>query len=75
MDHDLLTTVLLLAGGQIVLALVALRVAWWVARGWRDAFAPGDPPPAGPGGGRRAALAAIEAGAAADPAKTQRLAA
>lgn len=44
-----------LAGGEIVLALIGLRVAVWVARGWREFRAVPRPPgpPRGPRGGLR----------------------
>lgn len=48
--------ILFLAGGELVLALVALRVGVWVARGWREWRAvatSGDEGPPGPGGGLR----------------------
>jgi|GEM_PF-4991008 len=50
----------LLAGGEIVLALIGLRIAAWVARGWREWRAlerggedGGEPPTPGPRGGLR----------------------
>ena len=47
-----------LAGGELFLAAVALRIAVWVVRGWRDwgalARSEGDGEgPRGPGGGLR----------------------
>jgi hypothetical protein len=43
-----------LMGGEIVLALIGLRVAIWVARGWRELRRQERPtPPRGPGGGLR----------------------
>jgi hypothetical protein len=49
-----LIPIFFLAGGEIVLAIVGLRVALWVARGWRE-FRRGErpTPPRGPGGGLR----------------------
>jgi hypothetical protein len=43
-----------LAGGEVVVAIIALRIALWMARGWRDwrAVIGGDEP-VGPGGGLR----------------------
>lgn len=58
--------ILLLAAGEIVLAAVALRVAVWVALGWRARRSPPEPPgggPGGPGGGLRL----VRGGAAAAP--------
>lgn len=50
---DLAVPLLLLAGGEIVLGLLALRVLWWVARGWSEGLdGDGPPDPEGPGGGR-----------------------
>jgi hypothetical protein len=43
--------IFLLAGGEIFLAGVFLRVAVWVLRGWRERPRPG--PPRGPRGGLR----------------------
>jgi hypothetical protein len=57
---DLALPVLLVAGGEIVLALVGLRVVIWAACAWRDwrAIARGTPRgggrPRGPRGGLRA---------------------
>ena len=49
-----LIPIFLLMGGEIVLALIGLRVALWVARGWRELRAQERPkPPRGPGGGLR----------------------
>jgi hypothetical protein len=49
-----LLPIFFLAGGEIVLMLVGLRVAFWVARGWREYRASERPaPPRGPGGGLR----------------------
>jgi hypothetical protein len=44
-----------LAGGEVVVAIIALRIAFWMARGWRDwrAVAGGGDEPIGPGGGLR----------------------
>jgi hypothetical protein len=54
---DLAVPVLLLAGGELFLAAIGLRIAVWVVRGWREWRAvagPGAPPgPRGPGGGLR----------------------
>jgi hypothetical protein len=59
--------VFLLAGGEIFLAAVALRIAVWVVRGWRgwralDDPGAGDGPP-GPGGGLRV----VRGGGGAEP--------
>lgn len=51
---------LLLAGGEIVLALLALRVLVWIARGWSETFDPEEPPSGGPDGGGRPLLAVID---------------
>ena len=49
-----LIPIFFLMGGEIVLALIGLRVALWVARGWRELRAQERPkPPRGPGGGLR----------------------
>ena len=49
-----LIPIFFLMGGEIVLALIGLRVALWVARGWREMRAQERPtPPRGPGGGLR----------------------
>jgi hypothetical protein len=50
--------ILFLAGGELFLAAVALRIAVWVLRGWRDWRAlarseGGGDGPRGPGGGLR----------------------
>ena len=65
----------LLMGGEIVLALIGLRVALWVARGWRELRAQERPkPPPGPGGGLRC-LAGGRAAEAPVPATALRAAA
>jgi hypothetical protein len=47
--------ILLLLGGEIVLAAIGLRIAIWVALGWRACRAAPTPPsgPRGPKGGLR----------------------
>jgi hypothetical protein len=49
-----LIPIFFLAGGEIVLMAIGLRVAIWVARGWREFRANERPtPPPGPNGGLR----------------------
>jgi hypothetical protein len=49
-----LIPIFFLAGGEIVLMVIGLRVAIWVARGWRELRAHERPtPPPGPNGGLR----------------------
>jgi hypothetical protein len=54
---ELAIPIFLLAGGELFLAAIGLRIAVWVARGWREWRAlarPGAPPgPRGPRGGLR----------------------
>jgi hypothetical protein len=57
-----------LAGGEIVLMVVGLRVALWIARGWREFRAQERPtPPRGPKGGLRCLAGGAERPAAASP--------
>ena len=57
-----LIPIFFLMGGEIVLALIGLRVALWVARGWRELRAQEKPkPPRGPGGGLRCLAGGREA--------------
>ena len=49
---DVLIPVFLLAGGEIFLGMLALRVLWWMLRGWREALVKDSPPPEPDGGGR-----------------------
>jgi hypothetical protein len=54
---DALGPILLLAGGELFLAAIGLRIAVWMARGWLDLRAApsegGAPEPPGPKGGLR----------------------
>jgi hypothetical protein len=70
---------LLLAGGELVLAAVALRIAVWVARGWRawralERGGGGGPGPRGPGG-PEGGLRVMPGGRGADAPPDSRLAA
>jgi hypothetical protein len=68
--------ILFLMGGEIVLALIGLRVALWVARGWRELRAQDRPkPPGGPGGGLRCLTGGRAPSEAAAPARPLRAAA
>ncbi len=66
---DLAAPIVLLAGGEIFLAAIGVRISVWVARGWREwraaMRAPETPAPRGPKGGLR--LVAGGARAAAPP--------
>ena len=50
--HDVLIPFFLIAGGEILLGLVALRVLWWMLRGWQETLDDDSlpPDPDGPGG-------------------------
>ncbi len=54
----------LLAGGELLLALLGVRILWWVVRGWRGFRTEGSGPtePDGPGG--RPLFALVEGQAA-----------